>query len=39
LTEEQGLKNSALAYMVTPSGASLLIFTMGVSPIVSRILS
>ena len=34
LTEEQGLKNSHLTYMSTPSGAMLLILTMGVSPTV-----
>jgi hypothetical protein len=33
-TDEHGLKNSALAYIVTPSGARRLILTMGVSPIV-----
>ena len=38
-TDEHGLKNSALAYIVTPSGARRLILTMGVSPIVSRMLS
>lgn len=38
-TEEHGLKNSAFAYIVTPSGARRLILTMGVSPIVSRMLS
>jgi hypothetical protein len=39
LTEESGLKNSHLAYTVTPAGASRLMRTTGVRPMVWRMLS
>jgi hypothetical protein len=39
LTDDAGLKNSHFTYIVTFCGASRLIFTMGVRPIVARMLS
>ncbi len=38
LTEASGLKASTFTYMSMPRGASLLIFTTGVRPMVSRML-
>ena len=39
LTDDSGLKNSHFTYIVVPAGASRLMRTMGVRPMVPRMLS